>query len=301
MGKPPKRQAFTHEQRIKAFVLRARRIVAHSLWREHRDTMEKLRTAEMKVNITQNLLTGETTYTHREEFPSEELLESLAARVRPLILESEELYYPKVLDSIATLVPAANFPDYVLPIEDWHTLWASVATRDESAQAYYIVTDGGAASDQDLMYAWLYGDVVHADDKEAEAKGLGIEQRYKAAAGIVTRIVECVESTLLLVQELIAEQVLTVDQELFEREVVVKRTVFETPLRQARVADRETPLPLHVGPLDHSIWTDMAEFVAPGIQAAKCATWWKTRGLPGPPSQSRPFPRQRVVLEDFDS
>ncbi|WP_433679695.1 hypothetical protein [Nocardia sp. CA-119907] len=247
MGKP-KRQSFTHEQRLKAFVLRARRITAHSLWREQKELLEKLHAGQMNVTVTLDHQTGEVTYVHREEFPEEELLESLAARIRPLILKSEELYDSRVLDSIAARVPAASFPDYILPIEDWHKLWAVVATRDESAQAYFIVTDRGAASDQDLTYAWLYGDVVHGDDKEVESKGLSIEQRYKAAAGIVTRIVDCTELPLLLIRMLVDEQVLIVDNEVFEREVVAKRTVFITPVQAYAAVDPEAPLLLNGGP-----------------------------------------------------
>ncbi|WP_063042357.1 hypothetical protein [Nocardia grenadensis] len=299
MGKP-KRQSFTHEQRLKAFVLRARRITAHSLWREQKQLLEKLHVGQMNVSVTHNHRTGEVTYVHREEFPAEELLESLAARIRPLILDSEELHYSKVLNSIAALVPAADFPDYVLPIGEWHKVWAAVATRDASAQAYYIVTDQGAASDQDLMYAWLYGDVVHADDKETESKGLSIEQRYKAAAGIVTRIVDCTELTLLLVRMLVEEGVLTVDSELFEREVVVKRTVFTNPVRAYAAVDPDTPLPLDGGPLDPEIWMPMYKTVAAAVPSpSSCAVWWKSRGRPYPATP--PFQQQRVILQEIES
>ncbi|BDT96926.1 hypothetical protein IFM12275_69020 (plasmid) [Nocardia sputorum] len=298
MGKP-KRQSFTHEQRLKAFVLRARRITAHSLWREQKQLLEKLHAGQMNVSVTLNHLTGEVTYIHREEFPEEELLESLAARIRPLILDSEELHYSKVLGSIAALVPAADFPNYILPIEDWHELWATVATRDESAQAYYIVTDRGAASDQDLMYAWLYGDVVHADDKEVESKGLSIEQRYKAAAGIVTRIVDRTELTLLLIRMLVDEGVLTVDSELFEREVVVRRTIFSNPVQAYAAVDPNTPLPLDGGPLDPEIWMPMYKTVAAAVpSASSCVVWWKSRGRPYPATPT--FPQQRVILQDMD-
>ncbi|TXG91481.1 hypothetical protein DW322_16320 [Rhodococcus rhodnii] len=230
----------------------------------------------MNVTVTHDHRTNETTYLLREEFPEEELLESLAARLRPLTLPSEELHYTKVLDSIAALAPDSQFPECFEPIEHWRKMWAGVATRDESAQAYFISTDKGVASDQDLMYAWYYGDVVHADDKEAESKGLGVRERYKAAVGIVTRIVECTDLTLYLVRSLVDEGVLTLDPELFEREVVVTGTVFETPVK-AYASEVGSPLPMDDAPLDPEVWQPMHDAVAPQLDApSSCETWWQT-------------------------
>lgn len=271
------RVTFTDEQRVKAFVLRARRVTSHSLWRQQRALMEKARSGEMTVLITKNHQTNETTYVLREEYPPEELMESLAARIRPLTLKGDDLHYVSVLDSIAALAPAADFPEYIEPIAEWHKMWESVATRDERAQAYYVVTDQGAASDQDLMYAWYYGDVVHADDKEAESKGLGVTERYKAAAGIVARIVDHVHLTLLLVQSLVEEDVLKIDPELFERDVVVTETVFEQPTK-AYASDVETPLPTNDEELDSSVWQPMSDALSDHLtMASACELWWQPR------------------------
>lgn len=275
MARTP-RPRFTDEQRVKAFVLRARRITSHSLWRKHRDLLEKARSATMNITVTHDRRTNETTYLLREEFPEEELLESLAARLRPLTLPSEELHYSKVLDSIAALVPDDQFPDCFEPIEHWRKMWDAVATRDASAQAYFILTDQGLASDQDLMYAWYYGDVVHADNKEAESKGLGVQERYKAAVGIVTRIVECTDLTLHLVRSLVDDGVLPLDPELFEREVVVTGTVFEKPVK-AYASEVGSLLPVDDTPLDPEVWKSMHDAVAPQWDLpSSCETWWQT-------------------------
>lgn len=273
----PTRPRFTDEKRLAMFVLRARRITSHSLWREHRDLLEKARGGEMIITVTHNLQTNEATYLLREEFPDEELLESLAARLRPLTLPSEELYYSKVLDSIAALAPNDRFPECFEPIENWRKMWEEVATRDDSAQAYFVATDQGVASDQDLMYAWYYGDVVHADDKEAAAKGLGVEDRYKAAVGIVSRIVECADLTLYLLRSLVDEGVLALDPELFEREVVVTRTVFETPT-EWYTSEVGSPLPTSTSALDTDVWTPAHDAFAPHLETSTpCKKWWKNR------------------------
>ncbi|MDT2006481.1 hypothetical protein FXW78_20660 [Rhodococcus opacus] len=291
----PRRPRFTDEQRLKAFVLRARRITSHSLWREHRGLLEKARSGEMNVTVTHNNRTNETTYLLREEFPDEELLESLAARLRPLTLPSEELHYTKVLNSLAALVPNDQFPEHFEPIEQWRKMWDGVATRDESAQAYFIATDQGVASDQDLMYAWYYGDVVHADDKETESKGLGVRDRYKAAAGIVARIVECTDLTLHLFRSLVDEGVLILDPELFEREVVVTGTVFDTPVN-AYASEVGSPLPTNDESLDPEVWKPMHDAVAPQLDLpSSCETWWKTQTRRASPTSTWKITRQRLA------
>lgn len=264
---------FTDEQRIKAFILRARRITSHSLWREQRQLMEKNRTGEMKIDVTINNKTGEEKYVGREEYPDEELLESLAARLRPLTLKGDDLHYAAVLDSIENLVPTSSFPELFEPLDEWRKMWAEVATRDNSAQAYYVVTERGSASDQDLMYAWYYGDIVHADDKEEQAKGLGIDDRYKAAAGIVARMVQCVELTLFLVETLVEEGVLAVDTELFERKVVASQRVFET---EHRIYTSETGGPVdHMESLDPDVWQSLAESLKTHVQMPDPCEVWK--------------------------
>lgn len=269
---------FTDEQRLKAFVLRARRITSHSLWREHRDLMEKMQSVQMAVTITHNHDTGERTFVHRQEFANEELFESLAARVRPLSLAGDQLHYKEVLKSIGNLVPADKFPDYVVSIDEWRALWDDVASRSGDVQAYSIVTDQGPVSDDDLTYAWLYGDVVHADDKELQAKGLDVEERYKAATGVISRMVDLTHATLLLVQALVDEGVLKLDSELFERQVVVTRTVFESPARVHR-ADAGTPLPTDLNDLDPDVWESVSvqaeEFLA---KRSSCEVWKHKHG-----------------------
>lgn len=269
---------FTDEQRVNAFVVRARRITSHSLWREQRELMERVREVQIDLGIKIDPETSERTYLNRQVFPAEELLESLAARLRPLTLESEDLHYTRVLKSIAALVPADQIPDYVEPIEEWHKLWDAVATRNENAQAFYIITEQGAASDQDLMYAWLYGDVVHADDKQAESKGLSVKIRYQAAAGIVTRMVDCTELTLLLVDSLVAEGILAIDSELFEREVVVEGTIFEETVVGSYSAEVGTKIPDLVDDFDPEHWQSIDEMMETYLpNRTPCQEWWTLR------------------------
>jgi hypothetical protein len=54
----------------------------------------------IKFSVTKSLETGEETQILRQEVRPEELVESPAARVRPLTLSSEPVYYGCVLDAV---------------------------------------------------------------------------------------------------------------------------------------------------------------------------------------------------------
>lgn len=263
-------------------MLRARRVTSHSLWTNQRPLMETLIHEKMNLTITKHRVTGEVGYTIRQEFPPEELLESLAARIRPLTLEGDDLHWSKVLTSIEALTDIDRVPDFVKPMQNWREGWERVAARDGTAQAYYIITEQGRASDQDLMYAWFYGDVVHADDKEAQAKGLGVNERYRAAASIVARLVERVQLTLMLVESLAKSGALEVDPELFARDVVVTKTVFETPAR-AYAAEASTEVGDDVSePLDSRVWTPMSDALAEHMPDSNACEAWKNSRRNGP-------------------
>jgi hypothetical protein len=53
------------------------------------------------------------------EYPPEEALESLASRVRPLILNSEQIYYEKVLNALEELVAADKLNEEI-DLAWWH-------------------------------------------------------------------------------------------------------------------------------------------------------------------------------------
>lgn len=99
-----------HEERhlktLKSFVLRARRIRAHSLAKDAK-LLTKLQNPQMK--ITHNPATGETKVSM--ELPPEEQVESAAARVRPLILNREDTYHAKVMNALMYFGQKAKLSD----------------------------------------------------------------------------------------------------------------------------------------------------------------------------------------------
>lgn len=254
--------------RLERFVLRCRRVTEHSLLVTGRELMQKLCDNEMKINITVNKATGETTQVLRQEFPPEEIFESLAARMRPLILPTEEVHYTKALDSIEALVSSADY-DTVSdqPISWWRDMWLRTVDRSATASefGYSVLTDAGSITDRQLMYAWLYGDLVHADTKfEAKVVGLSISQRYWAATGFVARIGVCTELTLGLINALDDEGLLSLNPKVWTQNVTVDTSIREQPVQIYAAINPNPTIPVTASdPLDATVWQTLAELVIP--------------------------------------
>lgn len=250
---------------LSAFVLRARRIVAHSLMQESRELMDDLYSGKQKVEVTRNIETGAQSLAIRQVFPPEEAMESLMARIRPLLLPGEWIYYGKVLNAIADLVVDGSIEQIAQPLEWWRGYWTKMTSDSDSAQAYSMVTAAGRVSDTQLTHAWLYGDLVHADDISERSRGVDIDDRYRAAAGVVARIAYCVELTLALVEELVSIGALELQADIFVRPVVATdietRNVAEVLLADPDAVDPESMQ--NLGSLDRSVWSTVDEIFGP--------------------------------------
>ncbi len=78
-----------------------------------------------------------------------------------------------------------------------------------------------------LAFAWIYGDTVHADATlQAEGQPFGINERYRAATGIVAELIINTVATLNVIWALHNDDLFTVPDENFERAVVVDQTEF---------------------------------------------------------------------------
>jgi hypothetical protein len=129
-----------------------------------------------------NKKTGEESHRLQVAYPPEEALESLASRVRPLILGSDPIYYEKALNALEALVGTDKLNEEI-DLAWWHAYWRQVIDANLGAQAYWVATPSGTTTDRKLMYAWLYGDVIHANSPRSPAiRDLDIDERYYAAA-----------------------------------------------------------------------------------------------------------------------
>lgn len=187
--------------------------------------MDEIRKGTFKIHVTKNNTTGESTEILSQNFPPEEALESLAARLRPLIVESEPVYYSHVLDSIEQEVDAADFLRVSgEPMQWWRDQWTRIVDRNSQVpQAFMLMTDGGNMTDRQIMYAWLYSDLVHADDAEVRHNvvDLNIQERFWCAAASVVRTAAQAEDTLALIRELTASNLLHLDPSIWQTPVHV--------------------------------------------------------------------------------
>ncbi|MCA2321562.1 hypothetical protein JF732_14765 [Mycobacterium intracellulare] len=243
---------------IEGFLLRTRRVMAHSLIREQAALMSKLHTGEVTIWVTVNTKTGEESHRLQVEYPPEEALESLASRVRPLILAGEPIYYEKALNALEQLVGTDTLNEEI-DLAWWHHYWREVIDANLAAQAYWVMTPSGTTTDRKLMYSWLYGDVIHAKSPRSPAiRDLSIDQRYYAAAPGIARICDRVIYTYIMLTGLIDKGLLAVDPKVLNEAVVVTTTSVDRDVT-VRVSDVGTPVPsltevADLGNLDPTVW-----------------------------------------------
>lgn len=253
--------AVSDTKTVEMFVVRARRIMAHSIFSD-RELFNKLFAGSVTVKVTHNTKTGESSYLVVQELPAEEALESLAARIRPLLLAKEPVYFEKVLKALERLVPAEKLEGRCEPPSWWEAQWKAVYAPDGEAMGYRMITERGEVTDRKLMDRWVYGDLVHNDDIEEDTLGLSYEHRLRAAAGIVVRIAELIERMLAMVEALVEDGLLTLDPDVFTRQVAVTTTVLEMPA-EVRVGEAETAAPTSLEELDPAVWRPMAQVIRP--------------------------------------
>lgn len=108
--------------------------------------------------------------------PPELELDALAARSRPLFLESDRCGFKQGLSALRRLVRDSAAPSavqYLEAIDDLREGWRRV--RDESSSRYEVLQQDAAEGSPvqswqqtDLAKAWQYGDLVHADHAHAD-------------------------------------------------------------------------------------------------------------------------------------
>lgn len=189
-----------HVDRIKRFVARGLIIEKHSFIRQHLHRLVDW--AHGKFNVTFH---RDGTYSIEIDLPEQEALESMAGRVRPLILDSEKANLSNALQAIGYLVK--DLPDdddlkqaHKAINKDWK-LRKPIPGR----LLGYEVTRTGAPSitDVDLALGWLYAEFVHADeDSHPVAMLYTSNDRYRAAVFIVSIVAFHARATLNLIRRM---------------------------------------------------------------------------------------------------
>ncbi|MEE1622496.1 hypothetical protein ACQ3I4_16645 [Zafaria sp. Z1313] len=195
---------------LQRFVLRARRIASHSL------ASDRERLVALADFTVAGTLALDGTFEMRRQLPDEELFESLAARLRPILLKSESVHNEKVLRAIGSILDeqeqeSAGIDALREELERLRGAWERHQESDLRVLRYAVQSvknDGTEStpqvSDSQLAMAWLYGDLVHVDVKGPKESGtlLPIKERYSGAVSYFATVALLCAETLDLVMRL---------------------------------------------------------------------------------------------------
>ncbi len=205
-----------------------------------------------------NQKTGESKHKIRMELPPEEAFESLAARLRPFTMRKETVYWETVLDALERLLSSEVLAE-VMDFESLRAYWKEVTEGKKVAQAYYVMTESGQLTDVELADQWLNSDALHTQlIHSATGQQLGLDERYRAAAGVFARIGACVDYTLFLISYLQGAGLIQLDYAVFTEPVTAQSNVdIEVKAYVAEVGS--TPMPTTLDELDLSAWRPVHE------------------------------------------
>lgn len=231
-------------------MLRARRVEEHSLAADW-DALVALTAMQLSVIQLDN---GETRI--RQEFPDEEVVESAAARIRPILLNGDACFYQKALAALGYFCRALPFD----------TEWVKAARAEwrvrvdpstpEEAGYWVMISDTVTGEDRGLdrhklAMAWIYGDVVHHDvERRQEGDAFGLLERFRGAVPLVAWAMVGTIELLNYVRALHVDGVLQLRQEVLDERVALESTtwehsaeVFFAPVGTQVPATASTPMP----------------------------------------------------------
>lgn len=207
--------ALDPRDRLRRFVLRARKVMAHPLVHERPELLREAAEGTFGVHVEWDQKTGEGKHRLQMTLPPEEQFESFAARIRPFTIGKEPVYWSPVLDALEKLLDAETLAELV-DIDGLRARWQERVEGSNVAQAYYVMTENGTITDVKLADQWLNSDALHTQViQSGVGKDMGLTERYKAAAGVYSRIGVCVEDTLWLISYLVGQGLLDIDKSAF--------------------------------------------------------------------------------------
>lgn len=235
-----------HTSNLEAFILRARRVAAHSLAQD----FERLPRIAREMNIKINAETGVVCLI--KDFPPEEQLESAAARVRPVLLQEDPVHWAKALTAIGYLTKGnEEHREYIKETcKSLRSDWKKVDSKNEPNALVYMVGNLDSetmetATDTQLSTSWFYGDFVHAKTEEREkSAAFSIQDRFESAARTTALAMMWTIATLNLVKELRGKGLLeTISDNVFHEEVTAVGTYVEQEVEAVYSAPVGTPVP----------------------------------------------------------
>lgn len=213
-----------HEATLRAFVPRARRVESHSLVVDN-EALDAFANGRLTLELTRQ---GASIV---QKLPPEEQLESLAARVRPLLLQKEPTHNSRVTNALSYF--ARSDDSLREPIHGLKSRWAALRPDSKSLLGYSAQVMASAdaevesMTDLQLAYAWLYGDVVHGDqDRLKQARAFGLDERFRAAILLIANAARYTVWTLNTLRNVRYRGLVNLDDALFLQPVVVTDTEY---------------------------------------------------------------------------
>lgn len=234
------------------FVLRARIVQDHSLAQDIR-ALEELTKVKFKLILPTGDMAGENDIKFADiKVPHTEQIESAAARVRPVLLFSDGIFYADVLAFIYEKIVDDDEKKIILKL----LRECQMADPDypKSGKGKRAGDGGSEFSNKDLVGSWLYGSLLHDDEKRRTfSDATGIDSAYHAAVHSVSAMILCVIKILHFITILVCEGKLDLDYDLWTSDVTFKgKTLSFRGEVSVYVAEVRTPIP-------QSFETDMSE------------------------------------------
>ncbi|MFF0189058.1 hypothetical protein [Streptomyces sp. NPDC005244] len=249
-----------YREYLEAFVVRARRVEEHSLAADW-DALVRLAEIQMRVVALDN---GDLRIRH--EYPAEEVVESAAARLRPILLEGDACYYQKALKALGYF--CRTLPRDSEWLRSARSEWRTRVQPTTAEEAGYWVMVSNAATGEDhrldrhrLAMAWIYGDVVHHDTgRRQEADPFGLVDRFRAAVPLIAWAMVGTIELLNYIRVLQEAGQIQLSQKVFDERVALKSTTWEkdaevyfAPVGTEPPTAAVAPLPAQWAQLDSSV------------------------------------------------
>lgn len=258
---------------VEAFVLRARRIESHSLMVGEDRWIDYFAAGTQTIHSKQGVISME------KSAPGEEALESLAGRVRPLILQDDPVQFGYVLKALSVLLYRAGDREGLRWYKELRRDWATLDPNQEVVAGVhaFISQDPALSStltDRELALSWFYGDFVHADrDRQRAAGAFDINERFRAAVVYVAQIAVLARDTHAWIRALCDAGTLTLSSEASEVAVKVEST--KEILANIYFGEVEGPMPTEpFGPMPEG-WSQItAESFGKGDRSMDITVPW---------------------------
>lgn len=232
----PKDKPEDVEQRYLAclnlFATRARRVEEHSL---ASDKDQLLAWAQGAIKLQFG-----SSPTVSWDLPDEEALDSLAARCRPFVLKGDPVHYGKVSNALGYFVRSEDDP-LRIALSGVKAAWQKLDPDNKDYLGYESSVGkigaplGTAVTDKALAYAWLYGDLVHADSDIIERVGEhDIDSRFQGGVLLIANVAVQAIATLNLLRSAEELNIISLEEDAFTRRVTARSSI-ELPVSRLAV------------------------------------------------------------------